>query len=60
VYAFFLQDSNFSGSNLVGLQFARAQAQGANLRGADLTDVNAFATAFDGADLEASGARECA
>lgn len=47
-----MQDSNFSGSNLVGLQFARAQAQGANLRGADLTDVNAFATAFDGADLE--------
>ena len=46
------QGSNFAGSKLVGSQFARAQAQGANLRGVDLTDVNAFATAFDGADLE--------
>ena len=47
-----MQGSDFSGSSLVGSQFARASAQGAQMRGADLTDVNAFATAFDGADLE--------
>lgn len=36
----------------MGIQFARAQAQGANLRGADLSDANCYASAFDGADLE--------
>jgi uncharacterized protein YjbI with pentapeptide repeats len=51
------QGSDFSGTKLVGVQFARAQAQGASLRGADLTDVNAFSTAFDGADLEVSWGR---
>lgn len=47
-----LQGSDFSGTKLVGVQFARAQAQGAALRGADLTDANCFGSSFDGADLE--------
>jgi uncharacterized protein YjbI with pentapeptide repeats len=51
-----LQGSDFSGSKLVGVQFARAQAQGAAMRGADLTDANCFGTSFDGADLEVRAA----
>lgn len=47
-----VQGSDFSGSKLVGVQFARAQAQGAVMRGVDATDANCFSTAFDGADLE--------
>lgn len=50
------RDPASAGSNLTGVQFARAQAQGADLRGADFTDVNAFSTAFDGADLEVRAA----
>eukprot|EP00887_Chlorella_sp_A99_P005293 scaffold1.g5293.t1 len=47
-----MQGADFSNTRLVGIQFARAQAQGARLSGTDLTDANCFGTAFDGADLE--------
>ncbi|KAI8467799.1 MAG: hypothetical protein J3K34DRAFT_429284 [Monoraphidium minutum] len=46
-----MRGANLSGGKVVGSQFARADAQGANLDGLDLTDVNAYSTAFDGASL---------
>jgi hypothetical protein len=50
-----LQGSDFSGSKLVGSQFARATARGAVMKGTDLSDTNCFGTSFDGADLEVGG-----
>ncbi len=46
------QNANFTNTKLVGVQFARARAEGAILNGADLTDANCYGSAFDGAQLQ--------